>query len=117
MRYGFLGPETTFTHHALLQALADMPEELDATAAAIAPFASAPPAATGRLSAASAALFAPIETSGEAGVSGTLSVLAAPDCITIVAAQPVQISLVLAAHSDTALDALTTVSSHPHAQA
>src|SRR5699024_9305889 len=44
-------------------------------------------------------------------------VLAATDSITIVAEQTVQISFVLAAREDTALDALTTVSSHPHAQA
>src|SRR5699024_8211865 len=53
----------------------------------------------------------------EGGVSGTLDVLAATDSITIVAEQTVQISFVLAAREDTALDALTTVSSHPHAQA
>src|SRR5699024_3096961 len=117
MRYGFLGPETTFTHQALLQALAEMPEALDTTAAEMVPFASVATAATDLLAGQIDALMAPIENSVEGGVSGTLDVLAATDSITIVAEQTVQISFVLAAREDTALDALTTVSSHPHAQA
>src|SRR5699024_7011900 len=114
---GFLGPETTFTHQALLQALAEMPEALDTTAAEMVPFASVATAATDLLAGQIDALMAPIENSVEGGVSGTLDVLAATDSITIVAEQTVQISFVLAAREDTALDALTTVSSHPHAQA
>src|SRR5699024_3456629 len=95
MRYGFLGPETTFTHQALLQALAEMPEEFDTTAAEMVPFASVATAATDLLAGESDALMAPIENSVEGGVSGTLDVLAATDSITIVAEQTVQISFVL----------------------
>lgn len=117
MRYGFLGPETTFTHQALLQALEEMPEDFDTTAPKMVPFSSVATAAADLLAGSIDALMAPIENSVEGGVSGTLDVLAATDSITIVAEQTVQISFVLAAREDTALDQLTTVSSHPHAQA
>ena len=117
MRYGFLGPETTFTHQALLQALAETPEEFAAPEPELVPFSSVATAATDLLAGAVDALMAPIENSVEGGVSGTLDVLAATDSITIVAEQTVQITFVLAAREETALEQLTTVSSHPHAQA
>ncbi|ACU84541.1 prephenate dehydratase [Brachybacterium faecium DSM 4810] len=117
MRYGFLGPETTFTHQALLQALAETPEEFAAPEPELVPFSSVATAATDLLAGAVDALMAPIENSVEGGVSGTLDVLAATDSITIVAEQTVQITFVLAAREATPLEELTTVSSHPHAQA
>src|SRR5699024_12753801 len=95
-RYGVLGPQTTSTHHAHLQALAEMPEALDTAAAQMVPFASVATAATDLLAGQIDALMAPIENSVEGGVSGTLDVLAATDSITIVAEQTVQISFVLA---------------------
>ena len=117
MRYGFLGPETTFTHQALLQALTEIPEEFRATEPELVPFASVATATTDLIAGDIDALMAPIENSVEGGVSGTLDVLAATDSITIVAEQTVQITFVLAAREQTALEQLTTVSSHPHAQA
>ena len=117
MRYGFLGPETTFTHQALLQALAEAPEEVAAPEPVLVPYASVATATTDLQAGDIDALMAPIENSVEGGVSGTLDVLAATDSITIVAEQNVQISFVLAAREDTAPEQLTTVSSHPHAQA
>ena len=117
MRYGFLGPETTFTHQALLQALAETPEEFAAPEPELVPFSSVATAATDLLAGAVDALMAPIENSVEGGVSGTLDVLAATDSITIVAEQTVQITFVLAAREATPREDLTTVSSHPHAQA
>ena len=117
MRYGFLGPETTFTHQALLQALTEIPEEFRAEEPELVPFASVATATTDLLAGEIDALMAPIENSVEGGVSGTLDVLAATDSITIVAEQTVQITFVLAAREETALEQLTTVSSHPHAQA
>ncbi|MFC7463194.1 prephenate dehydratase [Brachybacterium sp. GCM10030252] len=116
MRYGFLGPETTFTHQALLQALAEAPEEF-AGDAEIVPFASVATATTDLIGGDIDALMAPIENSVEGGVSGTLDVLAATDSITIVAEQIVQITFVLAARETTALSDLDVVASHPHAQA
>ena len=117
MRYGFLGPETTFTHQALLQALAETPEEFRSAEPELVPFASVATATTDLLAGDIDALMAPIENSVEGGVSGTLDVLAATDAITIVAEQTVQITFVLAARERTPLEELTTVSSHPHAQA
>jgi prephenate dehydratase len=117
MRYGFLGPETTFTHQALLQALTEIPEEFRATEPELVPFASVATATTDLIAGDIDALMAPIENSVEGGVSGTLDVLAATDSITIVAEQTVQITFVLAAREGTPLEELTTVASHPHAQA
>lgn len=116
MRYGYLGPETTFTHQALLQALAAMPEETAAQVEAV-PFTAVATATTDLLAGDIDAMMAPIENSVEGGVSGTLDVLAATDAITIVAEQVVRISFVLAARSATELEQLEVVSSHPHAQA
>lgn len=117
MRYGFLGPETTFTHQALLQALAEGPAGATDAEVEIVPFASVATATADLIAGDIDALMAPIENSVEGGVSGTLDVLAATDAITIVAEQIVQISFVLAAKEPTALEDLTVVSSHPHAQA
>ncbi|GAA1490182.1 prephenate dehydratase [Brachybacterium sacelli] len=116
MRYGYLGPETTFTHQALLQALEVMPREFADQVEQV-PFSAVATATTDLLAGDIDALIAPIENSVEGGVSGTLDVLAATDSITIVAEQIVQVTFVLAAREDTALDDLDVVSSHPHAQA
>ncbi|MBB5832386.1 prephenate dehydratase [Brachybacterium aquaticum] len=117
MRYGFLGPETTFTHQALLQALAETPEEFAAEEPELVPFSSVATATTDLLAGDIDALMAPIENSVEGGVSGTLDVLAATDSITIVAEQTVQITFVLAAREVTPFEQITSVASHPHAQA
>src|SRR5690606_130239 len=116
MRYGYLGPETTFTHQALLQALAAMPEEAAAQVEAV-PFSAVATATTDLLAGDIDAMMAPIENSVEGGVSGTLDVLAATDAITIVAEQVVQVSVALAARSAPGLDRIEVVSSAPHAQA
>ncbi|GAA1484144.1 prephenate dehydratase [Brachybacterium fresconis] len=116
MRYGYLGPETTFTHQALLQALEVMPREITEQVEQV-PFSAVATATTDLLAGDIDALIAPIENSVEGGVSGTLDVLAATDSITIVAEQIVQVTFVLAAREDTALKDLEVVSSHPHAQA
>ena len=117
MRYGFLGPETTFTHQALLQALTEVPEEFAQQDAELVPFTSVATATTDLLAGDIDALMAPIENSVEGGVSGTLDVLGSTDSITIVAEQVVQITFVLAAREPIPLEELEVVSSHPHAQA
>lgn len=117
MRYGFLGPETTFTHQALLQAFEGPTPVADPAEVTMVPFSSVATATTDLLAGDIDALMAPIENSVEGGVSGTLDVLAATDSITIVAEQVVLISFVLAAREPIALEELTTISSHPHAQA
>ncbi|WP_114855152.1 prephenate dehydratase [Brachybacterium sp. YJGR34] len=116
MRYGFLGPESTFTHQALLQALATLPAEAAAQVEQV-PFTAVATATTDLLAGEIDALMAPIENSVEGGVSGTLDVLAATDDITIVAEQIVPVTFVLAARRPTALEDLEVISSHPHAQA
>lgn len=116
MRCGFLGPETTFTHQALLQALAEEPLG-PARERELVPFASVATAAGALIAGEIDALMAPIENSVEGGVSGTLDVLAATEAITIVAEQVVPITFVLAAREQVALSEVTAVASHPHAQA
>lgn len=115
MRYGFLGPENTFTHQALLNALArrDTPEP----GRELAPYPSAAHAISDLVAGVIDAAMVPIENSVEGGVSGTLDVLAATGGITIVAEEIVPISFVLAARVPTSLDRVTEVSSHTHAQA
>ena len=113
MRYGFLGPETTFTHQALLQATDGIlgPEDDLRAYPSVA-------AAMGDLVAGDIdAMMAPIENSVEGGVSGTLDVLAATVGIGIVAEQIVPISFVLAARTHTALEDVTSVLTHTHAHA
>ena len=116
MRYGFLGPETTFTHQALLQALRELPQELAGDAELI-PFSSVATATTALVDSEIDAIMAPIENSVEGGVSGTLDVLAAHKRITIVAEQIVPITFVLAAKEPAALTDIREVASHTHAQA
>lgn len=119
MRYGFLGPETTFTHQALLKALATSPgTELNQSAAPhLVPYASVAGAMGDLLAGDINALMAPIENSVEGGVSGTLDVLAATGGITIVAEEIVPISFVLVTKSPTTLAQIKSVKSHTHAQA
>ena len=109
MSIAFLGPAGTFTESALRQIEPDPAHHL--------PVASVPAALAAVRDGRAASAVVPIENSVEGGVSGTLDVLAATDSITIVAEQTVQITFVLAAREQTALEQLTTVSSHPHAQA
>lgn len=116
IRCGFLGPETTFTHQALLQALAHDPLGAG-TDAQLVPFPSVATAAGALIAGEIDALMAPIENSVEGGVSGTLDVLAATESITIIAEQVVPITFVLAAREQIPLEELTSVASHPHAQA
>ncbi|MCL6422545.1 prephenate dehydratase [Brachybacterium sp. JHP9] len=116
MRYGFLGPETTFTHQALLQALVELPAERSAEAELV-PFTSVATATNALVDGEIDAIMAPIENSVEGGVSGTLDVLAAHKRITIVAEQIVPITFVLAAKEPSALSAIREVASHTHAQA
>lgn len=117
MQYGFLGPETTFTHQALLQALAAMPEDAADEAPVLQPFSSVATATTSLVEGEIDALMAPIENSVEGGVSGTLDILAATKRITIVAEQVVPVTFVLAARPGTRLADVRAVASHTHAQA
>ncbi len=111
MRYGFLGPETTFTHQALMQTL-DERQGGD-----LVPFSSVAAAVANLVDGGVDAMMAPIENSVEGGVSGTLDVLAATGGISIVAEQIVPITFVLAAKTPLSLADIRAVYSHTHAQA
>lgn len=119
MRYGFLGPETTFTHQALLETIADPAAGPDGAddAPELRPYTSVAAAASALVADEIDAMMAPIENSVEGGVSGTLDVLAATRRITIVAEQVVPITFVLAARPGTALSDVVAVASHTHAHA
>lgn len=116
MRYGYLGPERTFTHQAMLQALQEAPAELADGAETIA-FTSVALATNALVDGEIDAMMAPIENSVEGGVSNTLDVLASHKRITIVAEQIVPITFVLAAKAQMDLSEVTEVASHTHAQA
>jgi prephenate dehydratase len=116
MRYGFLGPETTFTHQALLQALVEVPEQF-AEDAELVPFTSVAVGTTALLEGEIDAIMAPIENSVDGGVSGTLDVLASHNRIMIVAEQIVPITFVLAAKHPMELADVHEVTTHTTAQA
>ncbi|MGP9694765.1 prephenate dehydratase [Brachybacterium sp. AOP25-B2-12] len=129
MRYGFLGPETTFTHQALLQAIATRaagdqgPRDVAGGEAGIGtepvlrPYTSVAAATAALVADEIDAVMAPIENSVEGGVSGTLDVLAAARRITIVAEEVVPITFVIAARPGTTLADVVSVASHTHAHA
>ena len=109
-RYGYLGPEGTFTSMAL-----------DAWG----PAAGAQRVAFGSVDAALAALrggdvdgaMVPIENSVEGGVSATLDALASGDPLVVTGEVLVPVTFVLAAPPGTALDEVRAVRTHSHAWA
>ena len=109
-RYGYLGPEGTFTSMAL-----------DAWT----PAAGDERTAFGSVDAALAALRAgaidgamvPIENSVEGGVSATLDALASGEPLVVTGEVLVPVTFVLAARSGTTLDAVRAVGTHSHAWA
>lgn len=109
-RFGYLGPEGTFTSMALDD---------------WGPAAGADRTAYGSVDAALAALRAgdidgamvPIENSVEGGVSATLDAMASGDPLVVVGEQVVPITFVLGAPAGMTLADIRTVSTHPHAWA
>lgn len=118
-RYGYLGPEGTFTDAALGLALAARGED----GATGAPTAERVPAAS--VDAALAAVRAggldaavvPMENSVEGGVPATLDGLAGGDPLVVVAEVLVPVSFVLAVRPGTRREDVRVVSTHSHAQA
>lgn len=119
MRFGFLGPERTFTHQALLQVLKQplLQDALRTTGQELIAYPNVAGAAGDLVAGDIDALMAPIENSVEGGVSGTLDVLAATTGLTIIAEEIVPITFVLAAREAVELSEIRTVASHTHAQA
>ncbi|GAA2019102.1 prephenate dehydratase [Pseudokineococcus marinus] len=112
-RYGYLGPEGTFTDAALAAALAARGEggaekvatpSVDAALAAV---------RAGDLDAA----MVPMENSVEGGVAATLDGLAGGDPLVVLAEALVPVSFVLAARPGTRADDVRVVSTHTHAHA
>ena len=109
-RYGFLGPEGTFTEAALLQVRAAQTGErtafpsVDAALGAV---------RQGEITAA----MVPIENSVEGGVSATLDALSVGDELVVVREVLVPVQFVLAARPGTTLADVTRLSTHPHALA
>ncbi len=106
--YGYLGPEATFTHQALLQlpGVSDpipYPDVL-ATIDAV---------ASGDIDAA----LVPIENSVEGGVSATLDHLASAEDLMITAEVLLPVAFVLCAREGTDIGSITTIVTHPVADA
>jgi len=109
-RYAFLGPEGTFCEAALLQ----IPAAASAERAACVSVGDALDAV--RRSEATAALV-PLENSVEGSVAETLDELARPDALYIVREVLLPVSFALLARPGTALHAVRSVASIPHAEA
>ncbi|GAA2004374.1 prephenate dehydratase [Brevibacterium samyangense] len=112
-RYGYLGPEATFTEAALIALMeargtayaARVPmKNVDAALAAV---------AAGEIDGA----VVPIENSVEGGVPATLDALSAHGRLQIVAETLVPITMVLAVKPGTTLADVRAFSSHPHGEA
>jgi prephenate dehydratase len=109
-RYGYLGPEGTFTEAALRQVPAADRGELVPCATVDAALEAV---RAGDLQAA----MVPIENSVEGGVTATLDALSAGEPLVVVREVLVPVTFVLAARPGVRLDDVDVVSTHPHAQA
>ncbi|MDR1355234.1 MAG: prephenate dehydratase [Propionibacteriaceae bacterium] len=107
---GYFGPVGTFTHQALLALCPDAPAR---------PYSSVATALLAVRSGEVAASVVPIENSVEGGVSATLDYLSTPGeaPLSIQAEVLVRVSFDLAVRPGTALSAIRTVITHPHAGA
>lgn len=108
VRYGFLGPEATFTHQALLQ--------FDPSAESV-PFPDVLATLDAVLDGAVDAALVPIENSVEGGVSATLDHLAAVDGLAITAEVTLPVAFVLGVRHRIALAEITDIVTHPVADA
>jgi len=109
-RYGFLGPEGTFTSMAL-DAWGPSAQGERVT------FGSVDAALTALRAGAIDAAMVPIENSVEGGVSATLDALASGDPLVVVGEVLVPVTFVLAAAPGTTRDAVRAVGTHSHAWA
>ncbi|MEJ5914305.1 prephenate dehydratase [Pseudokineococcus sp. 1T1Z-3] len=112
-RYGYLGPEGTFTDAALGDVLAARGEHDAERVPAASVDAALAAVRAGELDAA----MVPMENSVEGGVPATLDGLAGGDPLVVVAEALVPVSFVLAARPGTRPEDVAVVSTHTHAQA
>jgi prephenate dehydratase len=108
-RYGYLGPEGTFTEAALRQVPMAARGEL-------VPYASVPAALDGARRGDCAAAMVALENSVEGAVPATLDELASGDPLVITREVLLPVSFALLVRPGTALSDVKTVASHPHAQ-
>ncbi|GAB3052657.1 prephenate dehydratase [Sediminivirga luteola] len=114
MKYGYLGPEGTFTEAALEQLLAQRGESGTAERYA----AISVPDALGRLQRGELdGVVVPIENSLEGGVPATLDALTRHGELQIVAETLVTVAFVCAVRPGTALEDVRAFGTHPHAEA
>lgn len=106
--YGYLGPEATFTHQALL----GLGEVVDPV-----PFPDVLATIDAVRGGSVDAALVPIENSVEGGVSATLDHLAAAEDLVITAEVTLAVSFVLATRGELALDAVRAIVTHPVADA
>ncbi len=109
-RYGYLGPEGTFTEAALLGHLAGRP-------ATCVPFTTVTGALDAVRAGAVAGAMVPLENSVEGSVAATLDALASGEPLVIVAEAQVPVAFALLARGGTQLADVTRVTTHPHAEA
>ncbi|EAQ00872.1 prephenate dehydratase [Janibacter sp. HTCC2649] len=109
-RYGYLGPEGTFTQMALLSWAASHGGEQ-------VPFGSVDSALDALRRGEIDAAMVPIENSVEGGVSATLDALASGDPLVVIGEVNVPITFVLAARTRMPLADITAVGTHSHAWA
>lgn len=111
MRYGYFGPQGTFTQMALASWLADDAASLDAAR----PFATVAAALDAVRDGTVDRAMVPIENSVEGGVSATLDALNSDNPLTIQGEVLVPITFVLAARHGMSLASVSGVGSHSHA--
>jgi prephenate dehydratase len=109
-RYGYLGPEGTFTQMALLSWAASHEGEQ-------VPFGSVDSALDALRRSEIDAAMVPIENSVEGGVSATLDALASGDPLVVIGEVNVPITFVLAARAGMPLAGIRSVGTHSHAWA
>ncbi len=109
-RYGYLGPEGTFTEAALMQVSAAQSGERT-------PYASVDAALDAVRDGDITAAMVPIENSVEGGVGATLDALSVGDELVVVREALVPVQFVLAARPGTSMADVRRLSTHPHALA
>ena len=110
VRYGYLGPEGTFTESALLNWLGAAPAELVAYGSVISALDAA---RAGEI----AGAMVPLENSVEGSVSATLDALATGQPLMILAEAQVPVTFSLLTRQGTAMADVRHVTTHPHAEA
>lgn len=109
-RYGYLGPEGTFSEAALVSCVPEADAEL-------VPYATVPAALAAAREGVVDGALVPLENSVEGSVSQTLDELATGTPLVVIREAHQPVSFVLLGAEGTSLDDVRTVATHPHAEA